>query len=377
MKAINFNWNTSKMTEGERYDFTFDGSPAQCYKNGSTFAVEDGESHATCKREIFRAGASVLDMLAICICKAGEVRSGEVYRASLLIWNNPDYTSSAIYRAGVDCPSTHAEHNTPREECPYYYGFELEVSCRTRETFDAAAAIRSNIVRKVSDSSISDRGIEFVSGALIAPADAVNPAFYEDFCGMLTGLAISRTDSTTGLHFHVSRAAFGETEAEQLENIAKAVYMENYVLNQEALTRVFGRPAGGSWCRQNATRGDFAQSLAAVTAIAGRRIMNDVDIRAALTNDLTPYNATRVGHTYPYERYQRINLTNPATIEFRQGKGDINSKSLARIAQHVDTLVKYCKNTKWGTLNEAGYLRSIPSSNKYSILRDCWQSVTE
>lgn len=378
MTTINFNWNTAKMVNGKQYNFTFTtigGTSAEmvCIKDGSNFAVvENGDTH---EREIFRNGATVADMISLCLCKAGKVESG-IYKAFILAVFNEDYTTANRYGAGVAYPSSEAGHNTPNAGGAYFYGFELEVSARTRECYRALSAIESNIVRKVSDSSIDSingaGGIEFVSGALIAPKDAINPDFYAPMCDILTGLAKSKTMSGNGLHFHISREAFGETEAEQMENIAKVIYIENYILNGNALTAVFGRPVN-DWARANRTETGLVNHVAEVAKVAGRAFMNDAEMRRAITKDLTPFNKIRCGHNYPNERYQRINITNPKTIEFRQGKGDISSKSLARIAQHIETLVKYAKTTKWGALSEAGYLRSIPASNKYQILRDCWQ----
>lgn len=370
MVSINFNWNVYKMVSNKAYDFTLNNDAKTCKRDGDFFECEGA------RVAIFRKGASVLDMLGATLRVSGVLTSGEVYKANLLRWFNEDYESAQIFASGIDYPSYTPYHNKPKKESAYFYGFELEVLERNRDCFKALSAIESNIIRKVSDVSIGrgqvGEGIEFVSGAFLHPSDAINPSFYEPFCDMITGLAKSKTIETTGLHFHVSREAFGATTSEQMENIAKCIYIENYLLNDASLERVFGRGTNREWARRNETRTTFVNDLANVCRVVGGRIMNDESVRVKMVEELTQGNAIRVGHNYPQERYQRVNITNPHTIEFRQGKGDINSKSLARIAQHIDTLIKYASTAKWASLSQDGYLRSIPRSAKYDILRDCF-----
>lgn len=374
--AINFNWNHFKMANGKRYDISVESDLRragawQVWKEGSIFYAFDGVD--TFSMQIFRDGATVADLIA-CIMRApASVRSGEVYKADILRLIDDTYTDDTIYNNGIQAPSVSVEHNTKRDGAQYAFGLELEVSCRNETCMRALSGMESNIFHMVSDSSISCYGIEFVSGALIAPKDATNPAFYEPLCNMLTGLAKSRTDRTTGLHFHIGREAFGDTKPEQMETIAKVIFMENYILNQRNLTAIYGRSISSDWARPNETKTDLTEAVAKVVKVAGARIMNDSSIRAAMVDDLTPYDSIRSGHNYPPERYQRINITNRATVEFRQGKGDINSKSLARIAQHIDVLVNYCKGSTWAKLSEDGYLHAIPNNNKFAILRDAWR----
>jgi len=380
--AINFNWViTEKVTDGKIYDFHFadyrgNVTHFTCCKNGNGLTVRDADGPAEVTVPIFRNGMRVRDALALALKRAGRVTSGEVYRADILQDINPDYEESEIY-TDIYSPSHNFAANMPRKESAYFIGFELETTGRNRDCERALHNLRSNIWRQVTDASISGPadGIEFVS-TLIHPEDAVKPAFYADFFDMLTGLAVSSSLQSTGLHCHISREAFGDTDAEQDENIAKAIYLENFLLSDDALTRLYGRNAGGQWARPNESRTGIVGHVAALRQYS-RNILNDNGVKAAMQADLMTGNKTRCGHNYPAERYHRINITNQHTVEFRQGKGQIKSQALANIAQHAVTLAKYCRETAWQKLSADGYYRSIPSSAKFSELKAIFQPSTD
>lgn len=376
--AINFNWVIKdKVTEGKIYDFSFtetgETEPVQMtfiYTCGEVL-IKHGEDEE--RARVFRDKMRVKDAIAIALYRSGRATSGEVYKCDILTEIRPDYETNEIY-FGQFRPSHEFAANKPRKESPFYLGFELETSARNSAAQYALQNIKSNIWREVSDSSISSRGIEFVS-TLLHPSDAINPAFFEAFFDTLTGLAISKTDDSCGLHCHISREAFGETDEEQDENIAKAVYLENYIIDSLSLEALFGRPAG-DWARINTGGSGFVEHINAVRQYS-RAIMNDNGVKTALQRDLMIGNKTRQEHDYPSERYHRINVTNQHTIEFRQGKGNISSTALANIAQHVCTLAKYCRETKWGNLSAEGYARSIPNSNKYAAIKRIFNGTNE
>lgn len=380
--AINFNWVISeKVTDGKIYDFNFvdfNGNEAHftCCKNGDGLTVRDADGPAEVTVQIFRNGMKVRDAIALALKRAGRVTSGEVYRAEILQDINADYEENEIY-TDIFSPSHNFAANKPRKESAYYIGFELETTGRNRDCERALHNLRSNIWRQVTDASISGPGdgIEFVS-TLLHPDDAIKPAFYADFFDMLTGLAVSGSLSSTGLHCHISREAFGDTDAEQDENIAKAIYLENFILSDSALTRLYGRNAGGQWARPNTGSTGLIEHVSALRQYS-RNILNDGGIKAALQADLMQGNKTRREHNYPSERYHRINITNQHTVEFRQGKGQIKSQALANIAQHACTLAKYCRETAWHKLTADGYFRSIPSSAKYGELRAIFNPSTD
>ena len=374
--AINFNWViTEKLTNGKTYNFDFidlDGTRTalELTKDGNQVVIKIAGADAHRRLDVFRANMRVSDAIALAIKKPGRVVSGEVYRADILTAISEDYESVEMY-SGIFNPSHEFAANMPHESAAYYIGFELETAGRNADCEEALHRMKSNVWRQVSDASIAGRngatGIEFVS-TLLHPNDAIKPAFFEAFCDMLTGLAVSSTLSSTGLHCHISRTAFGDTDEEQDENIAKLVYLENYILSADALTRLYGRTRGGQWCQQNQSTTGILNAVATLQQYENR-VINLPGIREALAADLLDGNKTRHGHNYQSARYHAINITNQHTVEFRQGKGQIKSQVLANIAQHAITAAKYVRETPWHKLSARGYWQSIPASNKYGEIK--------
>ena len=381
--AINFNWVISeKVTDGKVYNFEFVDMDGNCTdlefsKESDRVKIQIAGEEAARFINIFRAGMRVIDAISLAITKAGRVTSGAVYKADILTAINSNYEEREMY-TGIHNPSHNFEANMPYEDSPYYLGFELETAGRNDDCETALHRLRSNIWRQVTDASINGRngadGIEFVT-TLLHPDDAIKPAFYESFFDMLTGLAVSASLPSTGLHCHISRTAFGDTDEEQDENIAKLVYMENYILSEDSLSKLYGR-GRGDWCRRNESTTGILSHVAALQAYEPR-ILNAAGIREALKTDLLAGNKTRSGHNYPRERYHAINITNQNTVEFRQGKGQIKSQVLANIAQHVVTIAKYCRETAWHKLSAQGYWQSIPTSNKYSEIKTIFAPMNE
>lgn len=381
--AINFNWViTEKVTEGKVYNFEFVDMDGNCTdlefsKESDRVKIQIAGEETARYINIFRAGMRVIDSISLAITKAGRVTSGAVYKADILTAINSDYEEREMY-TGIHNPSHNFEANMPYKDSPYYLGFELETAGRNDDCETALHRLRSNIWRQVTDASINGRngaeGIEFVT-TLLHPDDAVKPAFYESFFDMLTGLAVSSSLPSTGLHCHISRTAFGDTEEEQNENIAKLVYMENYILNENRLAELYGR-GRGDWCRTNQSSTGILTHVAALQSYEPR-ILNAQGIREALTADLLEGNKARSGHNYPHERYRAINITNQNTVEFRQGKGQIKSQVLANIAQHACTIAKYCRETAWHKLSAQGYYQSIPTSAKYGEIKRIFNPSTD
>lgn len=331
------------------------------------------ENNRVAKTPIFRDKATILDIIAVTLKTAAKLTSKTTYKADLLcdMWDG--YTSHEIHCGFLSYNGERrATLNTPTEAKPFYFGIELEVESRNQSCFEALTNISSNMWRTASDGSLSSRGVEFISD-LIAPQDAIQAKTFEPLCNMIAGLATSRTNSATGLHLHISREAFGTTEQEQRETIAKVIVMENERLNQNALTKIYGR-CKNDWSRNN-TATDRSAFIDGVKAVAEHapNILRDAGVKAKYIQDLTTHD--KEGHTQ--NRYRAVNITNPKTIEFRQGKGHINSQHIATIAQHILALVEYCKATKFEKLSEYAYIRSIPNSARYARLKSILKGEQE
>lgn len=380
--AINFNWVVlDKMTTNKVYDVKFTAyngttTDLQISKvtdsDGVFVAVWIAGTDTTAKTKVFRRDMRVSDALALLLQKSGRATSGEVYKCDILTEMNEEYESNEVYTARHES-SHHFETNKPNKDSEYYLGFELETIARNTRCYNSLCNMRSNIWRMVYDSSIGSEGIEYVS-TLIHPSDAIKPDFYEHFCDMLTGLAVSSSRYETGLHCHISRAAFGDTEEEENENIAKLCYMESYILDTRALRELYGRDESESYASKNES--PAAEHVTALRKFAPK-ILAAEGVKDALCADFLRANKTRRGHSYGCDRYHKINVTNQQTIEFRQGKGQIKSQVIANIAQHAVTIAKYCRETPWHKLSARGYWNSIPNSNKYAELKRIFSPQTD
>ena len=375
MAAINFNREAKTLEEGIVYNFhghTFRGDTTETEgtitRNGANVTVTFGS--ASVDVAIFRDAMTVCDVLAVAFARGAHVESGNApYKADILrvMASEADGYGSRVYtgRTGY-----HSHTYESRTDCPYFYGVELETEGRNDRAFEAAKGLESNCWYMETDGSLGPRGIEYIS-TLLRPQDAINPAFFESLCNTLTGLCKSKTVPATGLHVHVSRSAFGETESEQTETAAKVSDMLDAILPDPVLTAIFGRGVN-DWAKR-LERSEFANALAVVKNVAGANILRDNGIKSAYVAELTKHN--KQGHTN--NRYHQLNLTNENTIEFRRGKGQISSVAIATIIQFIDTLIKYCRGTKFERLSVRGYVASIPTSNKYNRLRDMFTNSNE
>lgn len=374
MAAINFNWNVNKLTSGTVYNYTAFVYSTNQTLNGTLIKTADGIrvtlDGGQCDVQIFREGMTVADVLAIAFKRGAHVESGNApYKAEILRYCAPvaDGYGTHIYK-GLGGYHTHTYQ--ARTDCPYYYGIELETVARNESAYNALNNFESNCFYMERDGSLPSYGIEFVS-TLIRPQDAVKSEFFEPLCNCLTGLAKSKTIEATGLHVHVSGTAFGANDDEIRETAAKCSDMLDEIIGDDILRAIFGRGVN-DWCKR-AERSEFSRALAIVKNTAGANILRDENIKKQYIADLT--RNYKAGHNS--RRYYRLNLTNENTIEFRQGKGNISSATISTIIQFIDTLIKYCKGTKFERLSLDGYIRSIPTSAKYQRLKDYFTSATE
>ena len=366
MAAINFNRKANELTEGVRYEFTANAGTGatnwELWRHGVAVTFhkvgdEDSETRAT---DIFRDGETVADLLACHFATPMHVESGNApYKADILTVTAPIADGySAQMLQGIGGYHSHAYQH--RTDCSYYFGIELETVARNEYAYRAATHLKSNMVYMERDGSLPSYGIEYIT-TLIRPQDAIKADFWQPLCDTLTGLCKSATVRETGLHVHISRTAFGTDESAQIENIAKAVEMVTNVIPSGIQETIFGR-SSGQWCKVH-DFDEFSRALAIVKRTAPA-VMKENSVKAAYMKDLTKYNKSGHGN-----RYFQVNLTNENTVEFRQGKGAINSNKIAQIVQFIDTLVKYCNATKFERLSMAGYIASVQSSGKYSALK--------
>lgn len=206
-----------------------------------------------------------------------------------------------------------------------YMGMELEID-GGRHTNSTASKINKLFDGKFfyckHDGSLGDYGVEIVTHPAtlkcwedIIPIEAVREI------AVSKGFRSHDTD-TCGLHVHVNKDFFGDSEVEREENIAKLILIVNRFW--EGYLVPFSRRDYGEldqWSRKNSFSKVFS-------------------------NDKRVYDKLREKG----DRYQAINVLNDKTVEFRFFKGSLNTETILASLQLVDRLCRLAKKIKLETL---------------------------
>lgn len=159
----------------------------------------------------------------------------------------------------------------------------------------------------------------------------------------------SHDTDTCGLHVHVSRAMFGDTQQEQDMNIAKVVCF--YEQNWEDMLKLSRRTAYSAdrWAARYSTK-DIPQEEA-------EEIVKS--------------------QTYHSARYHAINLTNYATVEFRLCKGTLCPSSFFAWIDLTLRLVDASRKVEWTDIqNIKAWLEGIkPETMHYIKIRHAFEDV--
>ena len=220
--------------------------------------------------------------------------------------NIHDYYYTPIYTLYGDRPANNR-----------YYGVELEIDdgedlCATAADLYATAA---EIYLKQDGSLV--HGVEIVTHpcTLSYHADMLP---WKEICHVAQSYGYKSHDvDTCGLHIHVSRAGFGDTELEQDLTIAKLMllfdkYWDKYIVP-------FSR-------RDHSKINAWAKKP-----------------DAGISTVDTP---TEVQEKIQYrrqDRYQAINITNSSTVEFRIFRGTLKHTTILASLQWIDTLINFCQ----------------------------------
>lgn len=213
-------------------------------------------------------------------------------------------------------------------------GIELEMISKPDQQA-SLKKIKSNWFWFQFDGSLGNSGWELTTVPLPSAA-AKNPKTFEILCKELTKYATSYENRETGLHVHLSREHFftKQDPATERANIVKALFLYAYVL-QNANSRIFLRSYN-----DYSTRIEIRQARA-LYEIGTKYIKNNYLI------DLQDNIYTSI----PRTRYSAINITNPHTVEFRQGKGTIKPESIARIAEYCQLITKYASTKPFSAMD--------------------------
>ena len=219
----------------------------------------------------------------------------------------------ATRRSATRCiPSPWTARYTPPYTRAPFYGLELEVeSTGTTDTQSGARAVweaaHDGVIPSADDSearrvwcehdgSLSD-GFEIISQPMGLDLHR------EVWSKMLHTRAVrglrSHDTTTCGLHVHVSRYGMSAL------TIAKVVAFMNSDHNDAFVTRI-ARRDGNGYCK--------------------KKTCNSVEAR----------------HTRSHDRYERVNLTNARTIEFRVFRGTTNYSTLMGSVEFTHNVIAFC-----------------------------------
>lgn len=283
---------------------------------------------------------------------------------------NPDYTQTELYRGlgGYHGYQHHHAFNTARQQDkPWKIGVELELYARDSASYDTIVGTRSNWFQCERDASLNqaNHAIEMKTIPLRA-CDAKSVDFWAEPMRRLKQLARSRSYTSTGLHVHIGKEIFGNSESERNVNLAKLVYFYTSLveLNPSAHaknTAICGREWGYGCSAETPVevQRKFFQGSSIMEAIGIKKIISLCDESQANTIANVIINANR-NHRWD------INMGNwntYGTVEFRKGKGSISKMRMAGLVTWWEQMALYCKETPWAELNFDTFFNKVTSEN--------------
>lgn len=252
------------------------------------------------------------------------------YKQDVIYKNIHSYHSGRTYNAPIN------------SDCDYKIGVELEVECNTsghREALDRR--FQSNWLLMERDGSLSDAcGIEFITIPM-CPKHIKSKNTWYDFIEFMSSRAKSWNTSNCGLHVHIGREILGKTAEEQSETIGKLLYLyHHYLKSHPTNVKIYGRAVAYNDHDGKVEEGDAAKTL-------GSAVLKVKSVKENLKAKLTARSERN--------RYFDINLKNVATIEFRKGKGSLNSDRICSVIEYSELLCLYARKAKWEKISDVDF----------------------
>lgn len=255
------------------------------------------------------------------------------------------------------------------------FGFELEVDtdvydCQNKQ--NAAQAVKDRLddhVKLENDRSLdrsgSYSGFEIVSQPHDWEAfDAIEDDIRMAMNDLLDYDFMSHDAGTCGLHVHINRRAFGWSEEEQSENIAKTL------LIYERFYPFFLRASRRTEAQADRWAGKYCRSLSF-----------DDEVDFAQVKDRCKDVASR----HSAGRYYAVNCSNDKTVEFRLGRGTLIYDTFrAWIDLHLTLVrnIRLNKSIDWEAQLEDTALYTLldgaePNTFEYLNKRACFDTLTK
>ena len=220
-----------------------------------------------------------------------------------------------------------------------YMGLELEVD--NGKNMGVVTGGIYNLTDQVylkHDSSLTDMGFEIVSHPATLEYHLNHLGWNKIIELCLDNGYRSHETSTCGLHIHVNRTFFGETEVEQDLNIAKLIILINKWWDRYIVP----------FSRRNLSQLDrwAAKPEIELSEYDSETEIIDIVKRSKNTGS-----------------YQGINLMNENTVELRMFKGTLKISTLFATIQFVDTVCRYAKKTGLAEICTANWKKLFTSGS--------------
>jgi hypothetical protein len=266
------------------------------------------------------------------------------------------YTESTRYSGFGGYHSHHGcRFNTAkRGASKYQVGIELEVEFSERYHRDDFVAKDSNWFYCESDGSLGSNGCEIITIPL-HPQDATDIEMWNPLINSIKDVAESWSTDRCGLHVHVSRTILGNTADLQTENLGKLLYLYHHYLKDTRVNiDIYGRSRGYNENDGKTKYGDAVSTI-------GKAILKDKSIKDKLSDEMRSKARTT--------RYFDINVQNSATIEFRKGRGSINSKRIVSVIEWCLLMCEYVKITPWQQIDYQDFVSWVKIAVKGEKLK--------
>lgn len=227
------------------------------------------------------------------------------------------------------------------------FGIELEVDEGNTDRNDMARELHQIVGNHLyynTDGSLGSNGFEIIS--MPHTEKALYDIEWEEVLRQLIGNGFtSHNNKKCGLHMHISRAFFGDTEQERTDNIAKMVMF--YEIFWDDIRRFSRRTESqvNSWatryCRNEEPTEDRCKGI-----VGGRG----------------------------YGRYYAVNLNNHNTVEFRIMRGSLKYSTFMATLDFLITTAKNSKYIDWASINnKEQWLDGIKDDTiEYMRTRQCF-----
>lgn len=209
-----------------------------------------------------------------------------------------------------------------------FYGVELETEDCCFDNCDVYSWLSDgNLIHAEQDGSLDDDGVEWIS--MPCTLEYHRKSFdWKGFCKELVSEgARSHQTSTCGLHIHVNRDALSPSLITKLDFLMNRMKMLNIIM---ARRNMFYSSDYEVTKRLNHFCGywdDMSQSLE-------ERLHRSGEYHNV---------GRRMDHG---ERYSAVNVTNPATVEFRVFRGTLNPDTLVATIGYVDAMISFAETAK-------------------------------